>query len=74
MGFLEGLDLEEIWLKVTSNYFPIILVGLQIWPMWQLFVFRYVPLRYRIPVGALAGIGWSMYLSTRVEAPVAVAE
>ena len=70
MSFLEGLSLPSTLLKIKTNYFPILLVSYQVWPIWQLMVFRYVPLRYRVPLGAMAGCFWSCWLSTKVAKPV----
>ncbi|GAA5999699.1 Mpv17/PMP22 family protein [Rhodotorula paludigena] len=66
MSLLEGLDQEQTREKIASNYWPILFVNWQVWPIFQTLNFRYVPLRYRVPVGSIAGIVWTCFLSTRV--------
>ncbi|GAA5901985.1 hypothetical protein JCM8208_006655 [Rhodotorula glutinis] len=63
MSLLEGLDSEETREKIRSNYWPILLVNWQVWPLLQTLNFRYIPLRYRVPVGSIAGIAWTCFLS-----------
>lgn len=67
MGTMEGLDGDEIREKIRANYLPILFVNWQVWPILQAINFRYIPLQYRVPVGALMGIGWSAFLSLRTE-------
>ncbi|GAA5825476.1 hypothetical protein JCM3770_001846 [Rhodotorula araucariae] len=63
MSLLEGLDSEETREKIRNNYWSILLVNWQVWPLLQTLNFRYIPLRYRVPVGSIAGIAWTCYLS-----------
>ncbi|GAA5922968.1 hypothetical protein JCM3775_006203 [Rhodotorula graminis] len=63
MSLLEGLDSEETREKIRTNYWPILLVNWQVWPLLQTLNFRYIPLRYRVPVGSIAGIAWTCFLS-----------
>ena len=68
MSLLEGLDTEQAREKLRNNYMPILLVNWQVWPLFQLLNFRYVPLRFRVPVASIAGIAWTTFLSTRTAA------
>ncbi|KAI5477973.1 protein Mpv17 [Pseudohyphozyma bogoriensis] len=66
MSILEGLDGEETIAKIKFNYFPILFVNWQVWPILQLINFRYIPLKYRVPFGSLCGIAWTCFLSVRM--------
>ncbi|GAA6010779.1 hypothetical protein JCM10207_005838 [Rhodosporidiobolus poonsookiae] len=63
MSVLEGLNEEETWQKIKDNYWPILSVNWQVWPLLQLLNFRYIPLRYRVPFGSIMGIFWTAFLS-----------
>ncbi|BGP41145.1 hypothetical protein JCM10450v2_005177 [Rhodotorula kratochvilovae] len=63
MSLLEGLNGDETREKIRNNYWSILLVNWQVWPLLQTLNFRYIPLRYRVPVGSIAGIAWTCYLS-----------
>ncbi|GAA6061144.1 hypothetical protein JCM10212_001744 [Sporobolomyces blumeae] len=65
MSMLEGLDGEETQQKIKDNYWPILFVNWQVWPILQLINFRYVPLKYRVPFGSILGILWTGFLSFR---------
>ncbi|KAM0786551.1 hypothetical protein ACM66B_002008 [Microbotryomycetes sp. NB124-2] len=68
MGTLEGLDGAQIKQKIRSNYWPILLVNWQIWPILQLINFRFVPLKFRVPFGSMLGILWTCFLSLKTAA------
>ncbi|GAA5890128.1 hypothetical protein JCM6882_009236 [Rhodosporidiobolus microsporus] len=63
MSVLEGLDDEETKQKIKDNYWAILSVNWQVWPILQLINFRYVPLPYRVPFGSICGIAWTCFLS-----------
>ncbi|GAA5832603.1 hypothetical protein JCM11251_001383 [Rhodosporidiobolus azoricus] len=63
MSVLEGLDEEETKQKIRDNYWAILSVNWQVWPILQLINFRYVPLPYRVPFGSICGIAWTCFLS-----------
>jgi len=63
MGILEGLDWDKIQSRVDSLYIKILIVNWQVWPFIQLFNFRFMPLRYRVPFSAACGILWTVFLS-----------
>ncbi|GAA5886441.1 hypothetical protein JCM16303_001410 [Sporobolomyces ruberrimus] len=65
MSLLEGLSGEETQEKIKDNYWPILFVNWQVWPLLQLINFRYVPLKYRVPFGSILGILWTGFLSFR---------
>ncbi|GAA6020519.1 hypothetical protein JCM11491_001383 [Sporobolomyces phaffii] len=65
MSLLEGLNGEETQEKIKNNYWPILFVNWQVWPLLQLINFRYVPLKYRVPFGSILGILWTGFLSFR---------
>ncbi|GAA5939908.1 Mpv17/PMP22 family protein [Sporobolomyces koalae] len=65
MSLLEGLDGDETREKIKNNYWPILFVNWQVWPLLQLINFRYVPLKYRVPFGSILGILWTGFLSFR---------
>ncbi|GAA5826174.1 hypothetical protein JCM5353_003833 [Sporobolomyces roseus] len=65
MSLLEGLNGEETREKIRNNYWPILFVNWQVWPLLQLINFRYVPLKYRVPFGSILGILWTGFLSFR---------
>ncbi|GAA5960690.1 hypothetical protein JCM8115_001799 [Rhodotorula mucilaginosa] len=67
MSLLEGLNGEETRERFKNQYFAILFVNWQVWPLFQLFNFRYVPLRYRVPVGSIAGILWTCFLSVKTQ-------
>jgi len=68
MSMLEGLDSEETKQKIRNNYWQILIVNWQVWPILQLLNFRFVPLKYRVPFGSLCGIAWTCFLSAKVGA------
>ncbi|KAK4046821.1 hypothetical protein OIV83_005817 [Microbotryomycetes sp. JL201] len=68
MGTLEGLDGAQLKEKFRQNYFPILLVNWQVWPILQLINFRFVPLKFRVPFGSLLGILWTCFLSLKTAA------
>ncbi|GAA6036812.1 hypothetical protein JCM8097_003490 [Rhodosporidiobolus ruineniae] len=63
MAMLEGLNEEETKQKIRDNYWPILRVNWQVWPILQLLNFRYVPLPYRVPFASICGIAWTCFLS-----------
>ncbi|BGP17451.1 hypothetical protein JCM10213_003266 [Rhodosporidiobolus nylandii] len=63
MSLLEGLDGEQMKQKLRDNYWPILSVNWQVWPILQLINFRFVPLQYRVPFGSICGIVWTCFLS-----------
>ncbi|GAA5849041.1 hypothetical protein JCM8547_006421 [Rhodosporidiobolus lusitaniae] len=63
MSLLEGLNAEETRQKIRDQYWPILSVNWQVWPILQLINFRYVPLPYRVPFGSICGIAWTCFLS-----------
>ncbi|GAA5833606.1 hypothetical protein JCM3766R1_002587 [Sporobolomyces carnicolor] len=65
MSLLEGLNGEETQEKIKNNYWPILFVNWQVWPLLQMINFRYVPLKYRVPFGSILGILWTGFLSFR---------
>lgn len=67
MSLLEGLNGEETRERFKNQYFAILLVNWQVWPLFQLFNFSKVPLRYRVPVGSIAGILWTCFLSVKTQ-------
>ncbi|BGP56419.1 hypothetical protein JCM8202_001841 [Rhodotorula sphaerocarpa] len=67
MSLLEGLDGEEVRERFRNQYFAILFVNWQVWPLFQLFNFRFTPLKYRIPVGSIAGILWTCFLSAKTQ-------
>ncbi|KAK4055827.1 hypothetical protein OIO90_003081 [Microbotryomycetes sp. JL221] len=74
MGTLEGLDGAQIREKFRMNYWPILLVNWQIWPILQLINFRFVPLKFRVPFGSLLGILWTCFLSIKTAASAKLAQ
>ncbi|GAA5987549.1 hypothetical protein JCM5350_006034 [Sporobolomyces pararoseus] len=69
MSLLEGLNGEETQEKIKNNYWPILFVNWQVWPILQLINFRYVPLKYRVPFGSILGILWTGFLSFKTAPP-----
>lgn len=67
MSLLEGLNGEETRERFKNQYFAILFVNWQVWPLFQLFNFSKVPLRYRVPVGSIAGILWTCFLSVKTQ-------
>lgn len=67
MSLLEGLNGDETRERFKNQYFAILFVNWQIWPLFQLFNFSRVPLRYRVPVGSIAGIAWTCFLSFKTQ-------
>ncbi|GAA5984555.1 hypothetical protein JCM11641_006547 [Rhodosporidiobolus odoratus] len=69
MSMLEGLNEAETKQKIRENYWAILSVNWQVWPILQLINFRYVPLPYRVPFGSICGIAWTCFLSWQVSLP-----
>lgn len=63
MGIMEGRTIPQIKQKFTDLYPPALVTNWQVWPLAQLFNFRFMPLPYRVPFQSTCGIFWTLYLS-----------
>lgn len=55
--------LTAFTLLPTKMYLPALTANWKVWPAIQLFNFRFVPLRFRVPFTSSCGIAWTLYLS-----------
>ncbi|TIB71784.1 hypothetical protein E3Q18_00501 [Wallemia mellicola] len=78
IGILEGKTSRDLKNKYSDLFVPAILANWKVWPLIQLFNFRFCPLAFRVPFTASCGVLWTLYLSnlnskkgpTEVPAPV----
>ncbi|EFP81262.1 uncharacterized protein PGTG_06883 [Puccinia graminis f. sp. tritici CRL 75-36-700-3] len=63
MGFTEGNNWEVIYARLNRLFLKLLLANWQVWPIIQLINFKFMPLRMRVPFGALCGIVWTIFLS-----------
>ncbi|XP_055491474.1 protein Mpv17 isoform X3 [Leucoraja erinacea] len=62
-GFLGGLSLEKIYLKLEKNYTNALMSNYTIWPAAQLLNFYFIPLKHRLAVVQIVALVWNTYLS-----------
>ncbi|KAI9682505.1 MAG: hypothetical protein M1829_000297 [Trizodia sp. TS-e1964] len=63
MGGLKGLSEREIREAIRNDFWVVIKAGLRLWPLVSLVLFTLVPVKNRLLVGNLVGVGWGIYLS-----------
>lgn len=63
MGLLRGLDTSTIQSQIYSDFMPIMIAGLKLWPFVSILNFTVVPADQRLLVGSLFGVIWAIYLS-----------
>ncbi|KAF9511663.1 hypothetical protein BS47DRAFT_1330791 [Hydnum rufescens UP504] len=63
MGVMEGRQISGIQKKYADMYRPALIANWEVWPAVQLINFRFMPLAYRVPFQATAGVFWTLYLS-----------
>jgi hypothetical protein len=63
---------QDPWQAVAKEcqekFWPLILDGYKLWPIFSLVSFLWIPVNKRIVAGCLVGIGWGVYLSLMVDA------
>ncbi|KAH9824216.1 hypothetical protein DFH28DRAFT_238384 [Melampsora americana] len=62
-GWLEGLSMTEIKLRLDDLYWHILTANWKIWPLIQIINFNFMPLQYRVPWQSSCGIVWTVFLS-----------
>ncbi|OQD96246.1 hypothetical protein PENVUL_c093G04625 [Penicillium vulpinum] len=63
MGILRGLDYDTITGQIQSDFWPIMVGGLKLWPLVSILNFTVVPANRRLLVGNIFGVVWAIYLS-----------
>ena len=65
-GIFAGLSVEGIKQSFRDRYLDVLTVNYFIWPISMLINFRYVPPQYQALWASTISVGWSVYLSSRV--------
>ncbi|KAF8971559.1 hypothetical protein BDZ97DRAFT_1914023 [Flammula alnicola] len=63
MGVMEARSPRQIGERFKDLYRTALLANWRVWPVAQLFNFRYTPLPYRVPFSQACGVFWTLYLS-----------
>ncbi len=63
LGATAWLDSRDPWKAIQTQFIPVNLTGLFIWPPFSIINFRWVPSQYRILYINCVGIGWNAYCS-----------
>ena len=48
---------QDLVLKLEKGYVPTVAVELVVWPVWQLYTFRHVPLQHQLMTSNLLTLG-----------------
>lgn len=64
----KGGPWEAVAQECQEKFWPLILDGYKLWPVFSLVSFLWIPVNKRIVTGCLVGIGWGVYLSLMVDA------
>ena len=48
---------QDLALKLEKDYVPTVAVELVVWPVWQLYTFRHVPLQHQLMTSNLLTLG-----------------
>ncbi|KAF2262327.1 hypothetical protein CC78DRAFT_534826 [Lojkania enalia] len=59
---------NSIQREIDNKFYPMIMDGYKVWPLFSLASFLWIPVDKRIVAGCLVGIGWGIYLSLMVDA------
>ncbi|OJJ43846.1 hypothetical protein ASPZODRAFT_19148 [Penicilliopsis zonata CBS 506.65] len=63
MGALRGQDYGLIMEQIKTDFWPIMIAGLKMWPFVSILNFTVVPADQRLLVNSLFGVIWAVYLS-----------
>lgn len=64
MGAFQGLDYGGVVARARAEFWPLMYAGWRLWPVVSIVNFTMVrSVQGRALVGALAGMGWGVYLS-----------
>ncbi|KAF2464881.1 integral membrane protein-like protein [Lindgomyces ingoldianus] len=58
---------DSIAKEIQEKFYPMIMDGYKVWPLFSLVSFLWIPVDKRVVVGCLVGVGWGIYLSLLVE-------
>ena len=62
-GFLEGLSLKGVQLKVKRNFFVVWAASLKLWPAVHVVTFFLVPVHVQVVFVKCVSLGWTTFLS-----------
>jgi hypothetical protein len=57
---------DAVGAEVKSKFWPIVIDGMKIWPLFSLVSFLWIPVQHRVLVGCAVGMLWGVYLSLMV--------
>ncbi|GES62933.1 integral membrane protein [Aspergillus terreus] len=63
LGLLRGEAFEAILDQIRTDFWPMVIAGLKLWPLVSIMNFTVVPVDQRLLVGSLFGVVWAVYLS-----------
>ncbi|KAL5364775.1 hypothetical protein BJX96DRAFT_179259 [Aspergillus floccosus] len=63
LGLLRGEGYEAILDQIRTDFWPMVIAGLKLWPLVSIMNFTVVPVDQRLLVGSLFGVVWAVYLS-----------
>lgn len=62
MAGLRGLPSEEIVATVRSDFWPLVIASLKLWPAVAIISFTLIPVERRTVFGAMVALGWNVYI------------
>ncbi|KAI8904103.1 hypothetical protein EDD86DRAFT_195033 [Gorgonomyces haynaldii] len=62
-GWMEGKSYQQIKQKLDDAYWDALKANWTVWPAFQLFNFRFVPLQYQVVTVNTVALGWNTFLS-----------
>ncbi|KAF2810354.1 uncharacterized protein BDZ99DRAFT_462934 [Mytilinidion resinicola] len=71
MGYLNASGeaaVESASAEVRNKFWPLLLDGYKLWPLFSVVSFMWIPVEKRVVVGSLVGVLWGIYLSLLAEA------
>ncbi|KAF2190476.1 hypothetical protein K469DRAFT_559118 [Zopfia rhizophila CBS 207.26] len=74
MGYINAPSAEKqspwaaVGREIKDKFYPMIMDGYKVWPIFSLVSFLWIPVDKRIVAGCAVGIGWGVYLSMMADA------
>lgn len=62
MAGLRGLPREEIIATVQTDFWPLVIASLKLWPAVAIISFTLIPVERRTVFGAMVALGWNVYI------------
>ncbi|ORY18872.1 hypothetical protein BCR34DRAFT_472986 [Clohesyomyces aquaticus] len=59
--------LNSIVNEIQEKFYPMIMGGMKLWPVFSIVSFLWIPVEKRVVAGCMVGVVWGIYLSLLVE-------